>query len=143
MEPHSHASAFFAAQPMEGRGAEMDMVSGYPAELGREARGSRASQHQHDREARVWRLLNDLQGPGSEIAQRLLTKAVDRMHELCGTDPQLAMLFEALGDAVFAEMRQSNQFARESALQYCAMLLRVPLRSVFPVAQDPDEKKGP
>ena len=129
--------------PMEGHGAEMDPVSGYPAELGREAHAGRASTAQHDREARVWRLLSDLQGPGSEIAQRLLSKAVDRMHELCGTDPQLAMLFEALGDAVFAEMRQGTQFVRESALQYCAMLLRVPLRSVFPrEKQQDDPEKG-
>ena len=133
--------SFFSSpghQPMEGRGAEMDLVSGYPAELGREARASQVSQHQRDREARVWRLLNDLRGPGSEIAQRLLSKAVDRVHELCGTDPQLVMLFEALGDIALAEIRQGNQFARESALQYCGMLLRVPVRPVFP----PDEEKG-
>ena len=119
-------AAFSFSQPMEGRGAEMDLLSGYPAEVSRRSRTVREEQRQRARDARVWRLLQDLQGPGGEVAQRILTAAVDRMHELCVSDPKLCLLFETLGDAVLGEIRQGERFARESALEFCAMLLRVP-----------------
>ena len=118
--------SFQSFGPMEGRGAEMDLLSGYPAEISRSSRTDREEQRQRARDARVWRFLQDLQGPGGEVAQRILTTAVDRIHELCLSDPKLCLLFETLGDAVLGEIRQGERFARESALEFCAMLLRVP-----------------
>lgn len=113
-------------QPMEGRGAEMDLLSGYPAEVSRTARTSRDGQRQRARDARIWRLLNDLQGTGGEVAKRILTMAVDRIHELCVADEKLRLLFDTLGDGVFGEIRQSERFVRESALEFCAIMLRLP-----------------
>lgn len=116
-------------QPMEGAGAEMDLLSGYPAEVSRTARTTREEQRQRSRDARVWRLLNDLQGPGGEVAKRVLILAVERMHELCMSDQKLLILFDVLGDGVLGEIRQGDRFARESALEFCAMLLRLPATS--------------
>lgn len=124
------------AQPMEGHGAEMDLLSGYPAEASRTARTASAEQRQRSRDARVWRLLNDLQGPGGEVAKRVLTMAVERMQELCMSDQKLLILFDALGEGVFGEIRQGERFARESALEFCAILLR--LSATAPRQAPPD-----
>ena len=112
--------------PMEGRGAEMDLLSGYPAEVARESRTAREEERQRSRDTRVWRLLNDLHGPGGEVAKRVLTMAVERMHELCMSDAKLCILFDILGESVVGEIRQGERFARESALELCAMMLRLP-----------------
>ena len=126
-------------QPMEGRGAEMDLLSGYPAEVSRSSRTAREEQRQRSRDARVWRLLQDLQGPGGEVARRVLSLAVERMHELCTSDQKLIILFDTLGDAVLGEIRQGDLFARESALEYCAIMLRLP--STTP-RREPQEEHG-
>ena len=112
--------------PMEGHGAEMDLLSGYPAEVSRQSRTAMDAQRQRTTDARIWRLLQDMQGPGGEVAKRVLSMAVNRMHELCMSDPTLLILFTTLGDGVFAEIRQGDLFARESALEFCAMMLRLP-----------------
>lgn len=120
-EPNFHSFG-----PMEGHGAEMDLLSGYPAEVSRQSRVEREEQRQRSRDALVWRLLQDLQGPGGEVARRVLSLAVERMHELYTSDPKLIILFDTLGDAVLGEIRQGDRFAREIALECCAMLLRLP-----------------
>lgn len=115
----------FFPQPMEAHGAEMDLLSGYPAEVSRTARTAREEQRQRSRDTRIWHLLNDLQGPGGEVAKRILTMAVERMHELCMSDQKLLILFDALGEGVFGEIRQGDRFTRESALEFCAIMLRL------------------
>lgn len=123
-EPNFHGFG-----PMEGRGAEMDLLSGYPAEVSRQSRAAREEQRQRTMDARIWRLLQDMQGPGGEVAKRVLNMAIHRMHELCTSDPTLLILFTTLGDGVFAEIRQGDLFARESALEFCAIMLRLPSTS--------------
>ena len=132
-------SPFQSFNPMEGRGAEMDLLSGYPAEVARQSRTVREEQRQRSRDARVWRLLNDLQGPGGEVARRVLDMAIQRMHELCASDPTLVILFETLGSGVLGDIRQGERFARESALELCAMMLRLP--STHP-QHEPQKEKG-
>lgn len=125
--------------PMEGFGAETDMLSGYPAEVERVGKTERNEQRQRERDTRIWRLLQDLRGPGGEVAQRLLGMAVERIHALSTTDPQLCMLFQALGEGVFAEIRQGDRFARETALELCATVLRLP--STPPRREPQDEER--
>ena len=118
------------SQPMEGQGAEMGVLDGFPAEVSRDAqrrvREQRETERQASMQRQAWRILQDLQGEGGVIAQRLLLLAIERLQELCTTDEKLGMLFAALGEGVFAQIRQGDRLARESALAYCAMLLGLP-----------------
>ena len=124
---------FGLAQPMEGSGAEQDLLTGFPSEILRETRSQRDEQRQHEREQRTWRILQDLEGQGGEVVRRLLALTLDRVRYLAASDQELSMLLGVLGGVLGAETATAERVVRESVMDMCASILR--LESPSPLAR--------
>ena len=112
-------------QPMEGTGAEQDLLTGFPSEILRETRSQREEQRQHEREQRTWLILQDLEGQGGEVVRRLLALTLERVRYLAATDQELSILLGVLGSVLGAETATAERVVREGVMDMCASILRL------------------